>query len=487
MSARVCLVNATAAGAEALKNLVLPGFKAFTILDAATVSELDTGTNFFVLPDSMGQPRAKVVSELLQELNPLVEGAFVNDDPAELIQDPERIKFFSAFQAVIATDLSERVTRTLASFLAAQSIPLFVVRANGLVASLRVQAPDMTIVEQKLDHTFPDLRLNDPWPQLKEFIEANHHLRPDLSSEEYTHTPFVCILAKEWERFTAEHGTDGPKGVFMKQVRTCCTASGVIDSFQEAGAKCMLLWSVPKVPANVQALFDAEESNISADSPLFWIFVRAMKDFTESHEGYLPLPGSLPDMTTTNRVYLALQRVFNEKAAADRAAMCDIVNGHLKSLGREELAPSDEQLKLFCKNSREVTAIRVRSLEDEYASSKEQGERINEKLMEGETSIAWYLAMRAEERFHTKYNRHAGADDSQVETDLPMLKEECTALLSELSLPAETVPDEMLHELCRFGGGHLHTMAAFIGGATAQEGIKGIGGAVFPPPHNTVL
>ena len=79
MAANVCLVNASAAGTEALKNVVLPGFKKFTILDSCEVDDTDLGTNFFVTAESKGQSRAKEVSALLQELNPLVEGAFVNE------------------------------------------------------------------------------------------------------------------------------------------------------------------------------------------------------------------------------------------------------------------------------------------------------------------------------------------------------------------------------------------------------------------------
>lgn len=488
MSAHVCLVNATAAGAEALKNVVLPGFKAFTILDNAPVSEVDTGTNFFVTADSIGKPRAEVVCELLQELNPLVHGNFVNEDPAAVINDTERISFFKSFQAVIVTDLGEKDTRTLAKYLALHEIPMFFIRTNGLIGLLRVQSPEMRIVEQKMDHTFPDLRLNDPWPELKAFLEENHHRRPDLSSEEYSHTPFVCILAKEWEMFKAEHGEDGPKGVFMKQVRNCCEVAGVVDSFREAGQKCMLMWAVPKVPINVQALFDSDRcANITKDSAMFWVFVRAMKDFAEAHNGYLPLSGSLPDMTTSNKVYLAMQRVYNAKAEADRQAMCALVNELLKSCDREPIAADNPELKLFCKNSREVTAIRMRTLEEEYASTKEDGERLNEKLMEGDATLQWYIAMRAEERFHTKHGRHAGEADDQVEGDVAQLKEECNALLEQLGLPLETVHESTLAELSRFGGGHLHTMAAFMGGAAAQEIIKVVGGPVFQPLNNTFV
>jgi amyloid beta precursor protein binding protein 1 len=54
----VLLLNATGAGTEALKNLVLPAVGKFTIVDDAVVSERDCGNNFFVTYESIGMPRA---------------------------------------------------------------------------------------------------------------------------------------------------------------------------------------------------------------------------------------------------------------------------------------------------------------------------------------------------------------------------------------------------------------------------------------------
>jgi amyloid beta precursor protein binding protein 1 len=42
------LLNATGAGTETLKNLILPAVGKFTIVDDALISERDCGNNFFV-------------------------------------------------------------------------------------------------------------------------------------------------------------------------------------------------------------------------------------------------------------------------------------------------------------------------------------------------------------------------------------------------------------------------------------------------------
>ena len=70
---------------EALKNLVLPGIGKFTIVDEKKVEERDLGNNFFVNEEGLNQSRAKNVCELLVEMNPDVEGKFIDQNPLEFI------------------------------------------------------------------------------------------------------------------------------------------------------------------------------------------------------------------------------------------------------------------------------------------------------------------------------------------------------------------------------------------------------------------
>lgn len=78
MNAHILLVNADATGSESLKNLVLPGIGRFTIADSQRVTTSDCGSNFFVTSEAVGLPRAKVVMELLCEMNTDVTGHYVD-------------------------------------------------------------------------------------------------------------------------------------------------------------------------------------------------------------------------------------------------------------------------------------------------------------------------------------------------------------------------------------------------------------------------
>jgi hypothetical protein len=82
------------------------------VVDGRTVSAEDLGSNFFVTQAHIGQPRAQVTAEMLQELNEDVDASkFVSEDPAQLIsRSPE---FFDSFTAVVVTQLADAPLQAL--------------------------------------------------------------------------------------------------------------------------------------------------------------------------------------------------------------------------------------------------------------------------------------------------------------------------------------------------------------------------------------
>ncbi|CAM9972640.1 unnamed protein product, partial [Ectocarpus sp. 13 AM-2016] len=135
MEANILLVNAGATGTETLKNLVLPGVGQFTILDAEEVRQLDQGSNFFVGPEHVGLPRAKVTAELLCEMNPDVKGGYVQEDPDSQMNKADT--------------------------------PSWHARLRHLKA-LRGHC----VVESKPEGNKPDLRISQPWPELLEYCQS---------------------------------------------------------------------------------------------------------------------------------------------------------------------------------------------------------------------------------------------------------------------------------------------------------------------------
>ena len=55
---------------------------------------------------------------------------------------------------------------------------------------------------------------------------------------------------------------------------------------------------------------------------------------------------------------------------------------------------------------------------------------------------------------------------------MPALKQTLGGLLGELGLASASIQDDLVAEVCRFGGAEVHCVAAILGGVAAQEAIK---------------
>lgn len=73
---------------------------------------------------------------------------------------------------------------------------------------------------------------------------------------------------------------------------------------------------------------------------------------------------------------------------------------------------------------------------------------------------AFNFALRAYERFLSEYGNIPG--ECTVEQDIGRLKSIAGKMMSDLGMHA-TISDDVLHEICRYGGAELHAVSAFIG------------------------
>jgi len=215
----VCLINGSATGAEALKNLVLPGIGAFTIVDGKRAEPADLGNNFFLDSDGLGQPRAVRVTELLRELNDRVKGYSVEEDPVALINS--KPEFFETFTVVIAVNLPEAPLRKLASFLYDRQVPLIVAKTYGFIGYLRTIVSEHTIIESKPDNPPDDLRIYSPFPELQRYVDAIK--LEGMDSAQHGHIPYAVILVKCLQKWKNSHDNKAPqtradKDAFKKEI-----------------------------------------------------------------------------------------------------------------------------------------------------------------------------------------------------------------------------------------------------------------------------
>uniref|UniRef100_A0A8C9XVC4 NEDD8-activating enzyme E1 regulatory subunit n=1 Tax=Sander lucioperca TaxID=283035 RepID=A0A8C9XVC4_SANLU len=466
-NAHVCLINATATGTEILKNLVLPGIGAFTIVDGHTVSGEDVGNNFFLSNNSIGKNRAQAATELLQELNSDVSGNFVEESPDKLLDnDPE---FFHRFTIVIGVQLPESTCLRLGSVLWSASVPFLVCKSYGLIGYMRLAVQEHTVIESHPDNALEDLRLYQPFAEFKNHIQSY-----DLDSMDKKHNcqPPKNYKEKEaFRQFIREGILKNENGVPEDE-----------ENFEEAIKNVNTALNPTKIPSAVEDLFNCEQCNITSQSPSFWVMLQAVKEFAlKEGNGSLPVRGTIPDMIADSQKFINLQNVYREKAMQDAAA----VSKHVERLLQSCIANCKHLCWRLGKNAFFLRVVRCRSLAEEYSVDSVNKDEITSSMDNPDSEMVFYLMFRAVDRFYQQHSRYPGVYNYQVEDDISKLKLCVNSLLQEYSLNVN-IKDDYIHEFCRYGAAEPHTVAAFLGGSAAQEAIKIISHQ-FVPFNNTFI
>ncbi|CAL8246966.1 unnamed protein product [Lota lota] len=492
-NAHVCLINATASGTEILKNLVLPGIGAFTIIDGHTVSGEDVGNNFFLSQNSIGRNRAQAATELLQELNSDVSGNFVEESADQLLDnDPE---FFHRFSIVIGVQLPESTRLRLGSVLWTVGVPFLVCWTYGLMGYMRLVVKEHTVIESHPDNALEDLRLDRPFSELTDHIQS--YQLDSMDKKDHSHTPWIVIIAKFLETWLTEHDGQPPKNYKEKEAFRQMIREGILkkengvredeENFEEAVKNVNTALNPTKVPSSVEDLFNSEHcTNITSQSAAFWVMLRAVKEFVlHEGKGCLPARGTIPDMISDSQRFINLQNVYRDKALQDAAAVAKHVESLLQTAGKTPESISEKDIKLFCKNASFLRVVHCRSLAEEYAVDSVNKDEITSCMDSPDSEMVLYLMLRSVDRFYQQHSRYPGVYNYQVEEDISKLKLCVTSLLQEYNLNVN-IKDDYIHEFCRYGAAEPHTVAAFVGGAAAQEVIKMVSHQ-FVPFNNTFI
>ncbi|KAI2662480.1 NEDD8-activating enzyme E1 regulatory subunit [Labeo rohita] len=314
-NAHVCLINATSTGTEILKNLVLPGIGAFTIVDGHKVSGEDVGNNFFLTSSSIGKNRAQAATELLQELNSDVSGNFVEE---LLDNDPE---FFHRFSLVIGVQLPESTCLRLGCVLWEAGVPFLVCRTYGLIGYMRLIVKEHTVVESHPDNALEDLRLDQPFTELKHHVES--YDLDNMEKKDHSHTPWIIVVAKYLEKWYSEHNSQLPKNYKEKEAFRQLIREGIFKN--ENGTP-------------------EDEEN----------FEEAIKNVNTA-------------LNPTKVELLTFEKLYRDKAMKDATVVSKHVEALLQSVGKPPESISEQEIKLFCKNAAFLRVVRCRSLAEEYS------------------------------------------------------------------------------------------------------------------------
>ncbi|KAG8387042.1 hypothetical protein BUALT_Bualt03G0211900 [Buddleja alternifolia] len=469
----ICLLNCGPTGSETLKNLVLGGVGSITVVDGSKVEFGDLGNNFMVDESSVGESKAKTVCAFLQELNDAAKAKFIEEYPEVLIDSNP--SFFSQFTLVIATQLVEDSMVKLDRICRAANVMLIFARSYGLTGFVRISVKEHAVIESKPDHFLDDLRLNNPWPELKSFAES---IDWDTSDPViHKHTPYVVILIKMVEEWAKTHNGNLPstreeKKDFKDLIKAKMIASDE-DNYKEAIEASFKVFAPQGISSDLKQIINDSCAEVNSNSSDFWVLVAALKEFIGNEGGgEAPLEGSIPDMTSSTELYVNLQKIYQAKAEADCHEMEQLVRKILKDIGRDPDSISKATIKSFCKNARKLKVCRYRLIEDEYNSPVQQ--ELQKYLTDEDYSIAvgFYILLRAVDRFAANYNSFPGQFDGEMDEEISRLKTTAVTLLSDLGCNGSTLTEDLINEMCRYGAAELHAVAAFIGGIASQEVIK---------------
>ncbi|KAJ3020361.1 NEDD8-activating enzyme E1 regulatory subunit [Thoreauomyces humboldtii] len=461
-----------------------------TVVDARNVEVQDLGHNFFVTKDHLGQSRGKTVTELLLELNSEVAGEYVQKDPAEIIANsPE---FFDQFTLVIATQLDGESVQRLADVCWEAELPLVVVRVHGLIGYSRIVVPEHTVIESHPEQIV-DLRFDCPFETLRQFADSFD--LESLDSHSYGHVPYIVILLKCVEHWKGLHGgalpSNGTERSDFKDLIRSTQRPDLLENqnFEEALSAAYRAWTPTTIPASINAIInDDRASKLSSKTPNFWFIAKAVQEFVANEgQGYLPLPGNVPDMHADSDSYIKLQTIFRAKAREDAATVSRRVQALLATVGEPSDRVPQDEIDRFCKNAGYLKVIRYRSLKEEYHPSSAKSKEIGNWLeSDPADNIGWYIMLRVYEDCYARNKLYPGLSSEHLENDAAALRKAYENFMTERGLNASLVPDEHIEEFTRAGGSELHVLAALQGGLVAQEVIKLLT-RQYVPLDNTVI
>lgn len=486
----ICL-GIGSAGAEAMKNLILPGVGHVILVSDKKVTQRDLSKNFYIRPEAVDQNKllAEECLENLLELNPEVEGRFIEADP-ETFQDTHR-QDLDACNLIIADQLSWKTCINLDNYVRGHSAKknLIVMTNCGLLGMIRLCCVEYTSYQTKPDAKKLDLRINEPWPELVDFVDGLDI--PNMEEAAHRLTPFIAVqihLMKEWK---STHNGNFPqnskeKNEFREIVKSGAKFGGFNneENYEEAYKYANNAFNDPKeIPDDVQMAFDVcTEKDDLKDSLKndFYFLVKSQKKFFEQ-EGRFPVSGEIPDCHSDTKTYLLLKKIFKDKAQQDLVIFKEILektihNGNVICMGEPPKVP-EEMISEFCKNWRTIACVKFRSLQEQTQDVNRE-----EFQWDGDDMHGWYFCLQALDKFKQANNRHPNPEDF---TQLRQLVDD---LLTEQQMDKDAfvIDDDKVKEICRYEDSELITTCSILGGVASQEAIKLLT-EQFEPVNNTWL
>ncbi|CUM66154.1 uncharacterized protein PRCAT00003811001 [Priceomyces carsonii] len=477
-ASHICLINATTTGLEALKNLVLPGAGDYTIIDESVITEQNLAGSFFLDQDDIGEKIAVVASSRLNELNSDVRGHY-DDRSVHDILTQETPDFWNKFSVVVISDYFPFLDE-LVNLLWEKGIPLVVVNCLGFYGSLQLIMNETTVIETHDPSKVYDLRIDEPWLELKQFTDSFE--LDDLDDTDHAHVPYVLILIKALQRWKDSHHGQSPqnyleKKQFRKDVEGMSRRIGIEANFLEATNSIHKALQTTRIPQSIMEIFNQASTNhekVTKSTLMFWLLVVALKRFVQKNDFQLPLPGTLPDMASDTLNYIQLQNIYKNKAIRDETLFKQELTNVLKEADRSIEDISGEVIKSFCRNSQ---FLYVTNGSKEPYSQNLMFQLFNEPS-EGDDERSSTLAI-----YFTILNYNKYIDTFKTCPEIEDLDRFIELFLQSFAPHLKEVPESLLltfKEALTHSIHNYHNINSFMGGVASQEVLKLATGQYIP-------
>ncbi|KAL3776124.1 hypothetical protein HJC23_000743 [Cyclotella cryptica] len=472
---------------------------------------------------------------------------------------------------VICADQPGSVLVPLSHACHSLSLPLMNVRCYGLLGYIRIQTspPYHVVRDAKKTNKLVDLRLSDGpagvFPGLKKVYDSIPKLDQMTDSKDHGHVPYIIILLQALEKWRETNASGVPvtydeKEEFRKLVKSMAKDYENELNFQEGYDQAHLAWANAKISDESKIVLDrcceeefyenaidaamdtssgdASSTTRAAKLPSmtvlqFQLMALALKRFLKENDDRPPLEGTIPDMTSDTKTFVALQEAYRHQAGIDRSKITQYISEileqcKLKSNGCRVFVemPSDEEIVTFCKNARDIRILETRPLYAEYqcqdpsspivtALSKSltldsstmpnfdtlQSESREDLLMSTmdpyetdpiQTPLLWFVALRACDAFYDRHGHYPGKYDQTLalEADVTEVYKLMVEVVGNMGLKeCEFIVETFLRdekgknvarEVVRYDEAEIHTIAAVMGGVASQEAVKLITGQYVP-------
>ncbi|KXS21377.1 hypothetical protein M427DRAFT_93669 [Gonapodya prolifera JEL478] len=194
-NASVCIVNFGALSTEIIKNLVLAGIGALTVVDPENVAPKDLGAGFFFRQEDVGQNRAISARERILDLNPRVKVDAVTKPLSDLDDD-----FYTQFQFLVLTQADLDTMLRIDDICRAKKIKLFAAGIYGLTgyafADLVEHVYTTANPAAKDDTSAPkDITRTIQYHSLAETLEKRWDNTTDKRARDTVRPKFYAVLA----------------------------------------------------------------------------------------------------------------------------------------------------------------------------------------------------------------------------------------------------------------------------------------------------